>query len=51
MNVLVLRTWDLYQLVVRRLADHDDGAEILGALLSGGGWLEVEETGLTTHTE
>jgi hypothetical protein len=51
MNVLVLRTWDLYQLVVRHLAGHDDGAEILGALVSGGGWLEVEETGLTTHTE
>jgi len=51
MNVLILRSWDLYQLVVRRLAGHDDGAEILGALLGGGGWLEVEETGLTTHTE
>jgi hypothetical protein len=51
MNVLVLRSWDLYQLVVRRLADHDDGAEILGALRGGGGWLEVEETGLTAHTE
>jgi hypothetical protein len=51
MNVLVLRSWDLYQLVVRRLADHDDRAEILDALLGGGGWLEVEETGLTTHTE
>jgi hypothetical protein len=50
MNVLVLRTWDLYQLVVQRLAGHDDGAEILGALLGGGGWLEVEESGLTTHT-
>jgi hypothetical protein len=51
MNVLVLRTWDLYELVVRRLAGHDDSAQILGALLGGGGWLEVEETGLTTHTE
>jgi hypothetical protein len=50
MNVLILRSWDLYQLAVRRLAGQDDGADVLGALVGGGGWLEVEEAGLTTHT-
>jgi|Tabmets5t2r1_1033131.scaffolds.fasta_scaffold10255_1 hypothetical protein len=51
MNVLVLRSWDVYQLVVRRLEGRNDGAEVLAALLGGGGWLEVEETSLRTHTE
>jgi hypothetical protein len=50
MNVLILRSWDLYQLVVRRLAGQDDGADVLEALIGGGGWLEVEEAGLTIHT-
>jgi hypothetical protein len=50
MNVLILRSWDLYQLVVRRLAGRDDGTEILRALDGGGGWLEVEEADLTIHT-
>jgi hypothetical protein len=49
MNVLVLRSWDLYQLTVRRLGGQDDGTDILGALLGGGGWLEVDEAGVTTH--
>jgi hypothetical protein len=49
MNVLVLRSWDLYRLVVRRLAGHDDGAAIRGAVLGGGGWLEVSEAGLRIH--
>jgi hypothetical protein len=50
MNVLILRTWDLYQLAIRRMAGQDDGADILSALVSGGGWLEVEEAGPRTHT-
>jgi hypothetical protein len=50
MNVLILRSWDLYQLVVRRLAGQDDGASVLNALIGGGGWLEVEEAELTAHT-
>jgi hypothetical protein len=49
-NVLILRTWDLYQLVVRRLSGGDDGEKILAALRGGGGWLEAREDGLQVHT-
>jgi hypothetical protein len=43
MNVLVMRSWDLYQLVARRLAGHDDSLALAHMLLEGGGWLEVDE--------
>lgn len=46
-NVLIVRTWDLYQLVGRRL-NGEDMAEILLAALrdSEGGWLRVDEDGV-----
>jgi hypothetical protein len=44
-NVLVLRTWDLYQLVSRRLAGHDDSGELARLIEAGGGWLEVDDDG------
>jgi hypothetical protein len=43
MNVLVMRSWDLYQLVARRLAGADDSGDVREALVAGGGWLEVDE--------
>jgi hypothetical protein len=49
MNVLILRTWDLYGLVARRLAGGDDAGVVAAALQGGGGWLEVTEKGLTNH--
>jgi tRNA nucleotidyltransferase/poly(A) polymerase len=41
MNVLVLRSWDLYQLVVRRLNGKDDAGQFAEALQAGGGWFDV----------
>lgn len=49
MNVLILRTWDLYQLVARRLAGEDDSADIAAAIRNGGGWLEVTDEGIVHH--
>jgi hypothetical protein len=48
-NVLVLRTWDLYELVARRLSGGDDSAELIRAITDGGGWLEVTPEGPTLH--
>jgi hypothetical protein len=48
-NVLVLRTWDLYALVARRLVGTDESGELIGAMTDGG-WLEVTEQGPTLHT-
>jgi hypothetical protein len=49
LNVLVLRGWDLFQLLDRALSGQGAGEEFLGALSDGGGWLEVTADGLTRH--
>lgn len=49
LNVLVLRTWDLYSLVARKLAGKDDSSELVDALVNGGGWLEVNDE-ISLHT-
>jgi hypothetical protein len=45
MNVLILRSWDLYSLVVRRIAGKgkDDANTLAKHLQGGGGWLDVSE--------
>jgi hypothetical protein len=43
LNVLILRSWDLYSLVARRLAGNDDAEELAKCLVAGGGWLEVTD--------
>ncbi|MDP8929567.1 MAG: hypothetical protein M3O70_13600 [Actinomycetota bacterium] len=43
MNVLVLRSWDLYRLVARRLGGEDDTETVIAALAGGGGWVEVTD--------
>ena len=48
-NVLIVRTWDLLELVARRLSGLDDSAEIREAIVGGGGWLEVTAEGITHH--
>ncbi len=50
-NVLVLRTRDLYNLLVRKVAGADAGQELLDAHGAGGGWLEVtlDSASLRTH--
>jgi hypothetical protein len=40
-NVLILRTRDLYNLVLRKFDGADASKELLDALRAGGGWLEV----------
>lgn len=50
MNVLILRTLDLYTLVARRLAGADDSRELQLALESGGGWLEATVDRLEHHS-
>lgn len=42
-NVLILRGFDLYKLVSRKLAGEDAGHELLTTLASGGGWLRVDD--------
>lgn len=46
MNVLILRSWDLYSLVARRLGGVDDAQSIAQSLQAGGGWLRVDAEGL-----
>jgi hypothetical protein len=41
-NVLILRAFDLYNLVGRKLAGKDAGRELLDALGAGGGWLVMD---------
>jgi hypothetical protein len=42
-NVVILRTWDLYQLVALRLAgDTQTRDDLISAFEGGGGWLEVD---------
>jgi hypothetical protein len=41
MNVLIMRTWDVYGLVVRCLAGENDADAFREALTGGGGWLEA----------
>lgn len=41
-NVLILRTYDLFYLLHRKMAGEDAGQELLTALTSGGGWLQVD---------
>jgi hypothetical protein len=48
-NVLVLRTWDLYELVARRLDGKDDAAALRAAIVGGGGWLEATSAGIRHH--
>jgi hypothetical protein len=48
-NVLILRTFDLYKLVGRKMADDDAGNELLDALRARGGWLEVSDGGVHLH--
>ena len=45
MNVLILRSWDLYSLVARRIAGKgkEDAKALAKHLQGGGGWLEVSE--------
>jgi hypothetical protein len=50
LNVLILRGWDLYQLVARALADPETGRQFLAQLSMGGGWLEVTPEVLSLHT-
>jgi hypothetical protein len=50
LNVLILRGWDLYQLVARALADPETGRQFLAQLSAGGGWLEVTPEALSLHT-
>lgn len=50
-NVLILRGWDLYELVNRRLRGEDDSGALITALEGGGGWLEVREDSATVHTD
>jgi hypothetical protein len=50
LNVLVLRGWDLYQLVARALTDPETGRQFLAQLSAGGGWLEVTADALSLHT-
>jgi len=40
-NVLIVQTWDLYQLLGRRLDGQDAGSDLVEALGKGGGWLRV----------
>jgi len=49
MNVLILRTWDLYELVARQLAGEDESRAVAAAIQGGGGWLEATEKELTHH--
>jgi hypothetical protein len=50
LNVLILRGWDLYQLVARALTDPETGRQFLAQLSAGGGWLEVTAEALSLHT-
>jgi hypothetical protein len=47
MNVLILRSWDLYSLVARRLGGQDDAGAIAEHLQAGGGWLDLTDGDLT----
>lgn len=49
-NVLVLRTWDLFYLLHRKLAGENAGMKLLEALQGGGGWLEVDEQTVRLRT-
>lgn len=51
LNVLVLRSWDLFELIRRRLEGADDSRELVDVLTNGGGWLEVGPGGPTLHTD
>jgi hypothetical protein len=48
-DVLILRGVDLYALLGRTLAGESVGAELVEMLNSGGGWLEVSDSGLMLH--
>jgi hypothetical protein len=48
-NVLILRTWDLFMLLSRKLAGEDTGSILTEAVQAGGGWLEVGETSHELH--
>jgi hypothetical protein len=50
LNVLVLRTWDPFSLLMRKLDGDDAGIILLEAIESGGGWLEVKETSQELHS-
>lgn len=49
LNVLVMRTWDLFEMVRRRLAGDDDAQALLDAISGGGGWLEGTADGMKHH--
>jgi hypothetical protein len=51
-NVMVMRTWDLYQLVGRKLDGEDVGGPLLAALRAPeGGWLKIDpEDGVSLIT-
>jgi hypothetical protein len=48
-NVLILRGIDLYKLVSRKLAGDEAATELVGALDSHGGWLEVSDDRTELH--
>jgi hypothetical protein len=55
LNVLILRGWDLYQLVSLALAEEpgneEIGSRLIKMLEQGGGWAEVDGSNITLRTE
>jgi hypothetical protein len=49
-NVLILRTRDLYNLLIRKLDGADAGQELMDALDTGGGWLAVTHDSASVRT-
>ena len=48
-NVTLLRSADLYNLLARQLRDGTAGETLIGALVNGGGWLQVTEEQVNVH--
>lgn len=49
-DVLVLRTYDLYNLLARKMAGEDVGEQLIDILGQGGGWFEVTPDTCVLHT-
>jgi hypothetical protein len=50
-DVLILRTFDLYNLLSQKMAGQDVGVGLIEALQQGGGWLKAGPDSYELQTE